>query len=186
MSILIRRSAVAAALTGAIVLAGCQSDTDGSPSGPASTGSESAPTASAKESRSDEPDGTAPASSAETSVFDLQVGDCFSADGDAVGSVLVVDCAEPHVYEVFGLIGHEAANGEPYPGDTAILEYGDEACRAPFGDYVGHDYETSVYWITTVTPSEETWDEGDREIVCALRLGEEGEESTGSAAGSGQ
>ena len=49
------------------------------------------------------------------------------------------------------------------------------------------DYQTSIYWITSVTPSADTWDEGDdREIVCALKLGEAGDETTGSAQGTGQ
>jgi hypothetical protein len=39
---------------------------------------------------------------------------------------------------------------------------------------------------TSVTRSAQTWDDGDRQIVCALKLGEEGEEMTGSAEGTGR
>jgi len=121
-----------------------------------------------------------------TSVFDLEIGDCFSTTGDTVETVTVVDCAEPHVYEVFAVFDHEAADEEPYPGDDAVLDYADAACRPYFEDYVGADYETSIYWITSVTPSDETWRDGDREIVCTLKLGQEGEMTTGSAEGSGE
>jgi hypothetical protein len=53
-------------------------------------------------------------------------------------------------------------------------------------DYVAIDYQSSIYWITSVTPSAQTWEDGDRQIVCALKLGEEGEEMTGSAEGTGR
>lgn len=123
----------------------------------------------------------------ETSVFELDTGDCFSADADVVETVTVVDCEDTHTYEVFGVFDHEADDDEPYPGDDAILEYADTRCQPLFEDYVAADYQTSIYWITSVTPSAETWDDGDdREIVCALKLGEEGEATTGSAEGTGE
>ena len=123
----------------------------------------------------------------ETSVFELETGDCFSADADVVETVTVVDCEDTHTYEVFGVFDHEADDDEPYPGDDAILEYADTRCQPLFEDYVATDYQTSIYWITSVTPSAETWDDSDdREIVCALKLGEEGEETTGSAEGTGE
>ena len=50
-------------------------------------------------------------------------------------------------------------------------------------DYVAIDYQLSIYGITSVTPSAQTWEDCDRQIVCALKLGEEGEEMTGSAEG---
>ena len=64
--------------------------------------------------------------------------------------------------------------------------------RLPYGidhlsrDYVAMDYQSSIYWITSVTRSAQTWEDGDRQIVCALKLGEEGEEMTGSAEGTGR
>lgn len=180
MNLTPRRSALVIGLVGAIALAGCQSGTDASPSQDVERSI--APTATAAA-----PSGTAaPDDGEETSVFELEPGDCFSVSGEQAESVLVVDCEQAHVYEVFALIDHEAGDDEAYPGDEEIGEYGDQACRGPFPDYVGHDYETSDYWITTLTPSAETWPEGDREIVCTLRLGEQGEETTGSAAGSGR
>ena len=122
----------------------------------------------------------------DTSVFDLQVGDCFTAEGETLQSVGVVACEAPHVYEVFGLVAHEAGPGDAYPGDDELLRYADTACQPLFDDYVRADYQASIYWITSVTPSAETWEAGDREIICTLKLGEEGQETTGSAEGSGE
>jgi len=58
--------------------------------------------------------------------------------------------------------------------------------RVGHGLQVAIDYQSSIYWITSVTPSAQTWEDGDRQIVCALKLGEEGEEMTGSAEGTGR
>jgi Septum formation len=180
MNLPLRRSALAIGLIGAVALAGCQSGTDASPSVDVQASAAASATAAPPV------ESVAASVGGETSVFDLAIGDCFSVIGEQADSVLVIDCGEPHLFEVFALIDHEAGDGEGFPGEEAIGEYGDEECRPPFTDYVGHDYETSAYWITTLTPSAETWAEGDREIVCTLRLGEGGEETIGSAEGSGQ
>ncbi len=167
----------------ALMPAACQSNTD-----VASQSAESLPTEKGS------PAATASASSGnttgvggeETSVFDLEVGDCFSAGGDPVATVTVIDCEDAHIYEVFAVFDHEADDDQTYPGADAILEYADARCQPLFEDYVRTDYQTSIYWITSVTPSEETWDDGDdREIVCTLKLGEAGDETSGSAEGTG-
>ena len=107
-----------------------------------------------------------------------------STSEESIESVLVVDCESPHTYETYHVFDHEAGSDEPYPGDEEILEYADGECRGPFADFVGLDYESSIYFITSVTPSDETWTEGDREILCTLGL-EDDSEVTGSAEGSG-
>ena len=70
-------------------------------------------------------------------------------------------------------------------GDEEILEYADTECQVPFEDFIGLSYEESQWFITSVTPSQETWDTGDREIVCTVNL-EDGSEVTGSAEGSAE
>jgi hypothetical protein len=152
----------------------------------AATSATAAATAAASPTDADGDDDGGAAQGEETSVFDLEVGDCFSATGDQVETVDVVDCEQAHIYEVFAVFDHEAGDDEPYPGDDALLEYADSECQPHFEEYVAADYETSIYWITSVTPSADTWGDGDREIVCTLKLGEEGEETTGSAEGSGE
>ena len=125
----------------------------------------------------------------ETSVFDLEVGDCFSAESDQLDTVLVVDCAQPHEYEVFHVFDHPAGADEPYPGDDTLLDFADTECQPPFEDFVGHDYQTSIWYITSVTPSEETWADGDREIVCTLNQQDDNAEPisvTGSAEGAAE
>jgi len=168
-----------------VVLAACQSTTDDSTQSAGALATQT-DTASAVATGSATADDNGSVGT-ETSVFDLEEGDCFRASGDQIETVTVVDCDGTHIYEVFAVFDHEADDAAAYPGDDAILEYADSGCQPLFEDYVGIDYESSIYWITSVTPSAETWDGGDdREIVCTLKLGEEGDETTGSAEGTGE
>ena len=180
---------VAALSLVALIGVACQSGDDTSPSAasvaasssggllptgsPAVGSSEASPAAS-----SDDDDGE------ETSVFDLEEGDCFGAAGDQVETVTVVDCEDPHIYEVFSLFDYEG-DGDEYPGEETIQASADEGCDTDFEEFVGIDYQSSRWFITSVTPSEQTWADGDREIVCTLNL-EDLSEVTGSAEGSGE
>ena len=183
-----RRSVHALGLIAILAVAGCTSTADPTP-----TATEAAsvdPSTAATASASALPTSSAQAGEGEdVSVFDLEIGDCFRADGDQVESVTVVACDQPHVYEAFGIVDHEAGDDEPYPGDEAIVEYADTECQAGFEAFVGLDYESSIWYITSVTPSEETWSQGDREIICTLNQQDDvGEpiEVSGSAEGSAE
>jgi hypothetical protein len=168
----------------AVVLAGCSDATeDPTPSGGSPSAASSGPSATAPVSP------TASTGAETTSVFDLEVGDCFSVESDELATVDVVDCDESHEYEAFALLDHEAGEADPYPGDEAMLEYGNTACQSPFQAYVGSEYETSIWYITSVLPSQETWDAGDREFVCTVYQQDADSEPiavTGSAEGSGE
>jgi hypothetical protein len=121
-----------------------------------------------------------------TSLFDMEVGDCYTLGEGPLTSVLVVDCQQTHVLEVFALVNHGAGLGAAFPGNDAIAAYANDACMAPFEAYVGRDYQSSSYWIRTITPSAETWANGDREIICNVQMGSDGQATTGSARDSGQ
>jgi hypothetical protein len=182
------RSAATVLVAIVVALAGCQSDRDDvTPSAEASV----PPSASSsiEPSEAVSPSATESGEGEDTSVFDIEVGDCFNADSDELASVLVVDCDRPHAYEAFHLFDHEAGPDEAYPGDDVILEYADTNCQAPFEEYVGIDYQTSIWFIASVTPSAETWAEGDREIICTLdQQDQDGVaiEVTGTARGSAE
>ena len=136
-----------------------------------------------------EPTASAPSGPRQTSVFDLDAGDCFTIDTDEVLTVGLVECTGAHLYEVFALLDHPAGAREPFPGDQALLEFADTACQPPFEEYVGHDYQTSIWYISALRPSEETWADGDREIVCALNQQDDAGDPivvTGSAQGAGE
>jgi hypothetical protein len=116
-----------------------------------------------------------------------EVGDCFNTDGGEgeVAGISVKPCDESHVYEAYAVFDYSTENGDDYPGDTEIQSYADEQCVAEFTDYVGIDYDASIWYSTSITPSEDTWGAGDREIICALHAKDESE-VTGSARGSNE
>jgi len=172
-----------------VLAAGCQSNTDDvTPSAPAPSVASSSGSIEPSEAVSPSP--TELGDGEVTSVFDIEVGDCFNADSsDELASVIVVDCDSPHAYEAFHLFDHEAGPDDAYPGDDVILEYADTNCQPPFEEYVGIDYQTSIWFIASVSPSAETWAEGDREIICTLdQQDQDGVaiEVTGSARGSAE
>jgi Septum formation len=183
---------LALAVVAAVIIFGLNmlgGDSDPSPSPIETTSEAASPSASAAAESEPAASPTAAPSGEETSVFDLEVGDCFSVEADQFDTVLVVDCEQPHEYEAFFVFDHTAGPDEPYPGDDPLFEFADTECQPPFEEYVGHDYQTSIWYITSITPSEETWADGDREIVCTLNQQDENGEPitvTGSAAGSAQ
>ena len=120
-------------------------------------------------------------------VFSMAVGDCFDDPPatDVVFSIDAVPCNQPHDNEVFALLSVAGDLGTDFPGEDALFTRGMEMCiGSPFASYVGTDYQVSELDVWTLTPTRESWADGDREIVCALyRL--DFEKLTGTAKGSG-
>lgn len=102
-------------------------------------------------------------------VFDLGVGDCFDDDGTEAGGALsdvpIVDCDQPHDNEVFHTF---EADGEAFPGDDALTARAEDECITAFEEYVGSDHASSSLEVFPITPTEEGWGAGDREVLCAL------------------
>lgn len=111
-------------------------------------------------------------------VFAFDVGDCFNdpegvdleAEGADLTSVGAVPCNEPHDNEVIHLF--EVEDADEFPGTDALTERAEE-CVGPFEDYVGISYDESELEIFPFVPSAESWEQGDREIVCAVYLPDE-------------
>jgi hypothetical protein len=105
-------------------------------------------------------------------VFDLRVGDCFNAaefsdnEQAEVSDVDGVPCSEPHTFEVFAVADYDGAE---YPATDAQFEtaFG-ELCVPPFEDYVGVPYVDSELYASAITPTEQGWNDGDREFICHL------------------
>jgi hypothetical protein len=109
-----------------------------------------------------------------TSVFELKKGDCFNEPSeDVVSDVPSVPCAEPHDYEIFGVVDHPAGSGEAYPGTADIEAVVNTECAALFEPFVGTPYTDSALFIYYLAPGEDSWADGDREILCALFKSEE-------------
>lgn len=118
-------------------------------------------------------------------VFRLQVGDCVAetdiGGDDVFDSLPVVPCSEPHQLEVYHAF--DLADDD-YPGDSEVFEQAAEGCLVAFRGFVGVDFSQSVYDVTPIRPTAESWAEiDDREVLCALFEGD-GVLRTGSAEGS--
>jgi hypothetical protein len=121
------------------------------------------------------------------SVFDLRVGDCFDVPSDTdateeLGTVKAIPCDEPHVYELFWSGDYPASELPPESESDPWLE---EQCIPAFEEYVGIDFDVSIYYVSVLTPTSESWADGDRVYQCYLH--NEGETPmSGSARGAAQ
>lgn len=122
-------------------------------------------------------------------VMSLQVGDCFNDpedDEELVYDVSAVPCSEPHDNEVFAVQSVVPEfPGDNFPGQDPLWEYAHEICSGSvFDSYVGTPYLDSSLDVFSLTPTQESWDDGDRGFVCALyRV--DFDKMTGSARDSG-
>jgi hypothetical protein len=170
----------------ALVAAACSAGEEPSEAVESDAASErAAGSESVEPSESPAASGSAAAGGEMISVFDLVVGDCFNApEGDIVSEVERLDCDDPHTYEAYHSVDHPATSTEAWIGDEAMTEFAEEACLGAFEDFVGTPYEESELFYFYLQPTAETWDVGDREILCSVYL-EEGD-LTESMEGSGR
>ncbi len=124
----------------------------------------------------------------EMDVFSFAVGDCFSSpelgtadEPTEVGGVTAVPCSEPHQNEVYHLFDVEDGD---FPGNEPIQDEAREGCLAEFEGYVDATFEESALDIGALWPTEGTWDDGDREVVCYV-FALDGDDLEGSMEGSG-
>ena len=99
--------------------------------------------------------------------FNVRVGDCFNDVGfaDEVSSVPGVPCSAPHDNEAYAVFDVSVTS---YPEGEGMSELAYESCMDRFAAYVGKDYESSSLEITTMFPSQQSWRENDREVICAV------------------
>ncbi|MGD9754503.1 MAG: septum formation family protein [Acidimicrobiia bacterium] len=79
-----------------------------------------------------------------------------------------VDCSQPHDAEVFALIALAGADGDRFPGEAAAQAQARAECLARFEPFVGLEYATSTLRIAVLRPTENTWVDGDRTVVCSV------------------
>lgn len=103
-------------------------------------------------------------------VMTMQVGDCFDdPDSNLVYDVQAIPCSQPHDNEVFALGDVSGVFPNTHPGPGALDDYAYEQCiGSNFRSYVGVAYADSILGVFTLTPTEESWDDGDRGYICAL------------------
>jgi hypothetical protein len=112
------------------------------------------------------------ASACAGTVLSLDVGECFddwegSLDGatQEVGDVPIVDCAEPHDNEVYSVSDMPTGS---FPGDAAVEDWTIARCEETFDGYVGTAYADSRLDFGALFPTQDTWADGDTEVICFL------------------
>lgn len=116
--------------------------------------------------------------------FQIRLGDCFDNpdyDAEEFTSLPGVPCVEPHDNEAYAVFD---VSYESYPEEFVLAVDAQTSCIERFEAYVGRDYESSTLEVATMYPTEASWAQDDREIVCAV-YNMEGEKLVGSVKGSG-
>lgn len=95
-----------------------------------------------------------------------EVGECvdIAVNSTSVTEFTGFDCAMEHDIEVY-FVGDVAATDFDA---IAIAEEASALCRAEFETFVGLTYEESTLDIYYLYPQQESWDAGDREVICAV------------------
>jgi ribosomal protein L40E len=101
------------------------------------------------------------------SVFDLQVGDCFDVGTDQteVETVRAIPCDEPHTYELFWTDEYPS---DVQPSEDESLAWLEDNCLPEFEEYVGLSYQESIYYMGSLSPTDDGWSSGDRGFSCYL------------------
>jgi hypothetical protein len=109
---------------------------------------------------------TSPEAEDET-VFALEVGDCVAADptGEQVSEVPTVDCAEPHVSEVFHT---PAIDAEELPSAAEIGGIVQEECFAEFESFVAWPTSPRRSRSCLSSPATSRGSRATRELVCMI------------------
>lgn len=104
-------------------------------------------------------------------VFDLARGDCFDdapgaePGGGEVSDVPVVPCDRAHDNEVFATL---EVPGEAFPGAGSLRDLAVDACVERFRGAVGYPLALTDLDVSALWPTEASWADGDREVVCIL------------------
>ena len=104
----------------------------------------------------------------ELGVFSFKNGDCIKdvKEGASLDQATGVPCSESHQMEVYAETFIEDSS-ETRPTD--FDKQGEEYCYQEFSRFVGISYEDSKLDFTYLTPSDDSWKEGDREITCLIK-----------------
>lgn len=111
-----------------------------------------------------------PGPAGEKAWAELTVGDCFDGPDipDDSSTVPLVACDDEHVSEVYAVA--DLPDGA-WPGQVVVDEQAFDHCLGAFTEFVGEPYASSSLYLWTVTPTEEGWAYGDREIFCVVEPG---------------
>lgn len=103
----------------------------------------------------------------DSDVFTITVGDCLNeaALEGTVSAVPLVDCATPHDSEAYA---STAMDDGSFPGAVEVKKQAEAECTTQFNEFVGVNYDASTLTYSYFYPTQDSWAQGDREIVCLI------------------
>ncbi|HEX5996724.1 MAG TPA: septum formation family protein [Jiangellales bacterium] len=104
----------------------------------------------------------------DVNVFDLRVGDCLDgfSDDPEISTVRAVPCSEEHTDEIMAAV--DLSEEDEFPGVDAVKERAEETCHEQFEQFVGVPWDESQLDFGYLAPTEKSWSDGDREILCTI------------------
>ena len=129
-----------------------------------------------------------------TQFTSLLPGQCFDQVPDQAQrrfAVMVIGCEDPHYYELYDSLnytdddGDRAHGGISYPGETDVRTRAEAQCFEAFESWMGVPWTASEYDIRVYWPSERSWGNLDRTILCAVYRFD-GDKTEGSVRGTQQ
>ena len=115
---------------------------------------------------------------------DLQLGDCFRglSGGQLVFEVQGVPCDDLHDGEVYHRFDLDGGPEASFPDRATIDRAALAGCIEEFEAFIGVAYANSAYDTAWTAPSDQSWNDGDRTVLCLVtRL--DGSQTVGSARG---
>ncbi|MEN9620472.1 MAG: hypothetical protein RL499_665 [Actinomycetota bacterium] len=103
----------------------------------------------------------------QTDAFALVVGDCLNdaTTSGEVQTVHTVPCDEPHDSEVYS---SQRLGESSYRGDAVVVSEAEALCLEAFEVFVGEPYLDSRFDFSYYYPTEASWSNGDREVLCVI------------------
>ena len=100
------------------------------------------------------------------------VGECLQAESleGEVSELPIVDCDEEHDAQV---VHSFDMPGEDYPSDEEWAGEIEERCLENFEEFVGIAYADSALRVRDLSPTEASWETGDRQVLCIAFTGGE-------------
>ena len=110
----------------------------------------------------------------QVSVFDVEVGDCFTAPEEITTTFTTLDRVDAtcrtsrrRTRSRSTPTRARTTTPETFPGEAALKSFADGACAQEYADYVGVDYRDSELFFTYLLPSPRSWEQDeDRTTLC--------------------
>ncbi len=116
-----------------------------------------------------------------------KTGSCLTWEMEqdqTINDFRIVDCAEPHIYEVASVLDMRTASqmevapelqarfseNNEYPTQEELVGLRDTVCHVEVQEYLGGQYDaTGKFASAPIIPPRSAWDQGDRTLLCGAQ-----------------